>query len=469
MNVTELRTTRWAAVAAVAVAVVLASLDMTIVAVALPAIAANLAAAPAVIQWVMLAYFLPMVALSVPVGRWIDRVQTRAAFFLATVGFGVASVLVMVSPNLWMLLASRTIQGVFAAVIGVMGFPIVAASVRPEHRARAMSIILTLIPLAAVAGPPMGGLFTEHYGWRSVFAINIPVALVAAWLGHRSIPGTATPRAANPLQLPDRRLVGEAILLGGAVGTVLLGLDLLGRSPGSWTVPALLAAAGLVATVAWARTPASRSVVAFLRNPQLAMQITGMVFMTTIVGATYFLVPFFTSTVLHLSPSMGGLVLLALAAAMAATSPAAGVVADRMGPLPLLLAGAAATLAGVLGLALLDADPHAVDVAWRLALVGVGQGLFAGPNSAAILAATPRSMAGTAGGVTALFRTLGFSIGPALGALTWSVTGGGGVAFQTGTVTLVVLASGVVVAAVLALLFSRTRKASLHQDRDARS
>jgi MFS family permease len=140
-----------------------------------------------------------------------------------------------------------------------------------------------------------------------------------------------------------------------------------------------------------------------------------------------------------------------------------------MGPLPLLLAGAAATLAGVLGLALLDADPDAVDVAWRLALVGVGQGLFAGPNSAAILAATPRSMAGTAGGVTALFRTLGFSIGPALGALTWSVTGGGGVAFQTGTVTLVVLASGVVVAAVLALLFSRTRKASLHQDRDARS
>jgi MFS family permease len=450
MSASEIKTTRWAAIVAVAAAVVLAALDMTIVAVALPAISADTGATAGAIQWVMLAYFLPMVALSVPVGRWIDRAQSRAVFFLATVGFGAASGLVMMSPNLWTLLASRAVQGTFAAVIGVMGFPIVAAAARPEHRARAMSIILTLIPLASVAGPPIGGLLTELHGWRSVFLINIPAVLLALWLGYRSIPFPSARRPARALPMPDRQLVGETIILATAIGTVLLGFDLLGRNPERWDVPAAFVATGLIAAAMWVRNPASRPVIAFVRNPRLALQITGLVLMTTIVGATYFLVPFFTSAILHLPATKGGLVLLALAAAMAATSPIAGVVADRIGPPPLLLAGAVLTLTGVLALALLGTDPDAVDVAWRLALIGVGQGLFAGPNSAAILAATPQSMAGTAGGVTALFRTLGFTLGPALGALAWSATGAGDVAFRTGATGLVVLATAALIATAAA-------------------
>jgi MFS family permease len=250
--------------------------------------------------------------------------------------------------------------------------------------------------------------------------------------------------------MPDRQLVGETIILATAIGTVLLGFDLLGRNPERWDVPAAFVATGLIAAAMWVRNPASRPVIAFVRNPRLALQITGLVLMTTIVGATYFLVPFFTSAILHLPATKSGLVLLALAAAMAATSPIAGVVADRIGPPPLLLAGAVLTLTGVLALALLGTDPHPVDVAWRLALIGVGQGLFAGPNSAAILAATPQSMAGTAGGVTALFRTLGFTLGPALGALAWSATGAGDVAFRTGATGLVVLATAALIATAAA-------------------
>jgi MFS family permease len=313
-----------------------------------------------------------------------------------------------------------------------------------------MSIILTLIPLASVAGPPIGGLLTELHGWRSVFLINIPAVLLAVWLGYRSIPFPSAQRPARALPMPDRQLVGETIILAIAIGTVLLGFDLLGRNPERWDVPAAFVATGLIAAAMWVRNPASRPVVAFVRNPRLALQITGLVLMTTIVGATYFLVPFFTSAILHLPATKGGLVLLALAAAMAATSPIAGVVADRFGPPPLLLAGAVLTLTGVLALALLGTDPHPVDVAWRLALIGVGQGLFAGPNSAAILAATPQSMAGTAGGVTALFRTLGFTLGPALGALAWSATGAGDVAFRTGATGLVVLATAALIATAAA-------------------
>jgi hypothetical protein len=130
-------TTRWGAVVAVGVAIVLAALDMTIVAVALPAIGAELSAPPAVTQWVSLAYFLPMVALAIPVGRWLDRVRIRAAFPLAVVGFAVTSLMITAAPALWAVLAGRVLQGVFGALIGVLGFPVVAAAVRPEQRGRA--------------------------------------------------------------------------------------------------------------------------------------------------------------------------------------------------------------------------------------------------------------------------------------------------------------------------------------------
>lgn len=153
--------------------------------------------------------------------------------------------------------------------------------------------------------------------------------------------------------------------------------------------------------------------------------------------------PYLFAEVLRRPPSSAGLVLLAFAGAMAVTSPLAGAVADRIGTAAPLLAGGVVTLAGMAGLATLGAEPHPADLAWRLALIGIGHGLFAGPNSAAILAATPPDMVATAGGVTALFRTLGLTLGPAIGAMSWSFTAGGAAGFRAGALALVVAAAGV--------------------------
>src|SRR5262249_42678790 len=101
---TEISRTRWGAVLAVSLAIMLAALDLTIVAPALPLSGAVLAAPPAVTQWVLLAYFLPMTALGIPGGRWMDRAGLRHAFVFAVGGFGVASLLVTVAPTLWLLL-----------------------------------------------------------------------------------------------------------------------------------------------------------------------------------------------------------------------------------------------------------------------------------------------------------------------------------------------------------------------------
>lgn len=430
--------TRWSAVLAVSLGIVLAALDMTIVAVALPALGADLRAAPSLTQWVLLAYSLPLVALSIPAGRWLDRAGPRPAFLLAVGGFGATSVLIALSPTFAVLLAGRALQGVFGSLIGVVGMPIIAASVRAEHRARAMSIVLTLIPLSGVAGPAVGGVLAEAYGWRSVFLINIPVVLVAVWFAKRAIPARLPGRAGLPL--PGLRLLRETLVLGAGVTALFLALDMLTGTSGV-LLPTVLGLVAVAAILGWARLPESRPVRAMMRRRQLSLPLLALPMVTTGIAALNFLVPYFFADVLGSSPRVIGLALLAVSAAMAVTSPLAGVLADRLGHRPVALSGTVVALAGMLALLLVDSSAGPLDVAWRLALVGAGNGLFAGPNAAAILTHTPDELLGTSSGVTALLRTLGFSIGPAVGALSWTLTGGGTAGFQTGVLVLAVAAA----------------------------
>jgi DHA2 family multidrug resistance protein-like MFS transporter len=174
------------------------------------------------------------------------------------------------------------------------------------------------------------------------------------------------------------------------------------------------------------------------------------------MGGTFFLVPYLFSEVLHRSADVTGLVLLASAAGMAALSPLAGWLADRVGAARVAFAGGLVILGGTVDLLLLGDQAQPVDVAWRLAVLGIGNGLLTGPVHALILAATPPGMAATAGGVSALFRTLGLSVGPAVGALAWTVTGGGLAGFRGGVV--VITATTLAGPAVIAGLWLRGRQ-----------
>lgn len=446
--------TKWAAVVAVSLGIVLVALDMTVVAVVLPTLGADLHASPTTTQWVILAYSLPLAALSIPAGRWLDRAGPLPAFLLAIGGFGASSVLIAMAPTVPLVLAGRAAQGLFGALIGAVGMPIISSAVRPEHRARAMSIVLTLIPLAGVAGPAVGGMLTEAFGWRSVFLLNIPVVLAAGWFGRKAIPARLGDRAGLPV--PGWRPAREALVLGVATASVFLALDASTGVRGNGLVlPVSLAIVAVLAAAAWARLREARPVLELVRRRELALPLIALPMITAGVGALNFLVPYFLTEVGGAAPTVIGFALLALAAGMAAFSPIAGVLADRIGNQPVALAGVVVILAGLVALLLVDGAASAWDVAWRLAIVGVGNGLFAGPNSAAVLAATPPELAGTSGGVTSLLRTLGFALGPALGALTWTMTGGDRPGFVAG-VTVLIAAAAVALGATF-VAYTRAR------------
>jgi len=137
------------------------------------------------------------------------------------------------------------------------------------------------------------------------------------------------------------------------------------------------------------------------------------------------------------------------------------VLSDRHGTRVIAAAGSAVTVAGMLTMLTLGPDASLADLAWRLALAGAGAGLFNALINAAILAATPEGMVGTAGGIGMTVRTIAMTVGPAVAALSWTVAGGGVTGFRAGVLVLTVLAF----AGLLTLLVPAGQDATARADR----
>ncbi|MGC5013754.1 MFS transporter [Streptosporangium sp. DT93] len=438
--------TRWGPVVALGTAMLVVSVEMSLAAVTLPVIGAEMGVGPAATTWVLLAYILPTAALAIPAGRWVDRADVRSVLLLAVTGVGLTSLLAAFAPVFWLLLVARVLQGIAGALVVAVYMPVVGASVRAGQRGRALGYVATIMPLGTMAGASLGGLVAEAYGWRPVFLLKIPLLLVVLWLGHRTVPGG---RAGLPV--PDRSLLREVLVLGGAVTALLLAFDQVEERV---AVALPLVVAALALAVTWGRLPASRPVIALVRRRAYGLPLLSLLLMGSVVGLTLFLLPYLVADVLGRAPGTTGIALLFFVGGMAACSPVGGALADRYRPNVIATVGGVVTLAGTLSMLTLGASAGLVDLAWRLAVIGAGQALFNAPNNAALLAAAPPGMIGTAGGVGATVRTLAFTVGPAATALAWGLAGGGAPGFRAGVIVLAVAQ----VAGLAALLAARGRR-----------
>lgn len=391
-----------------------AMLDMNIVNVALADIADGLHVSVATAQWAALGYQLPVVALLLPAGRWLDGIGTRSALLAATAGFGLCSALAAAAPWVSWLIAARLAQGAFGAVLFVLMPVLALRSVRPERRGRAMSVPATLGPLGAVAGPAVGGLLLDHLGWRAVFLVKIPFCLLALVVAWRAMPRD------GGLRLPDRRSAADVLLVGSGVAALLLALTLASGTPG-WLVLVLVAVPPLWW---WLRGPGGRPVVGALRATGLFRAHTAVLALAAGFAAMHYVVALHLQRDDGVSATTTGLTVLAFPLGMGLAGPLGGRLADRWGARPVAVTGAALTAAGLLLLVPLGDDWSPVDVAWRLALAGVGMGLNGGPTQALVMGAAPADRAATVGSSVQLARSLGFTLGPALATAAWGLAGG---------------------------------------------
>lgn len=405
---------RWWLVIAAGLAVFMVALDSSIVNVALPSIGQAFHAPAALTEWAILGYLLPAVALVLPAGRWLDRSGRRPAFVLAIAGFALSSALAGASFGIGWLIAARLLQGAFGALLAAIFPALVTSAVRPEVRGRAMSLVATLGPLGAVAGPALGGLLVSTLGWPAIFYVNLPVSLLVLLIGWRSIP------VREGLARPDLSWLLESLLLAGATTVLLVALT---RAPVAGMAWLLVALPALPLLALWLRLPASRPLASLVRGSGLATPMSALLLNVTGVAGAGFIAPYFLEQRLHESTAMTGLTVLAFPLGMAVTSSLGGYLADRWQARGMTVIGTAVIALGLLLLAPLSRSWAPVDLGWRLALVGVGLGLFAGPNMAVAMQSAPAHLLGTAGAATSLARSLAFALGPALVTVPWALSG----------------------------------------------
>lgn len=416
----------WWLVCTAGLLIYMAQLDTTIVHVALPAIEIGLGTRTVLIQWVVLGYLIPLVGLTLLSGRWLDTVGHRAALTAGAAGFALTSIAAGLASHIAWLVTARLGQGVLAAVLLALAPVLAVQAVRPQARGRALAVVGALAPLGAMSGPVVGGFLVDSLGWSWIFFVNVPVSVVAILIGRRHLP------EGEPLRLPQLAWMPEVGLLGGAAIAVLLSLSLAAdRHPG-WL---LLAAAAPPLLLAWRRSTVSSPVRRLLASP--GMPQVHLAFLTGYVAllAVQFLAPFYLTRELGISAVVTGTTLLVLPAATVLAGPVSGALADRVGPRPVAVAGAAIGTIGLGLLVPLAADWGAVALAWRLAVLGFGFGLLVTPIMTLAMSIAPSEQHGLVAATTNLARMLGLSLGPALATLAWAGSGYSLVGMRAGIAT----------------------------------
>jgi EmrB/QacA subfamily drug resistance transporter len=393
-------------------AMLLASLDQTIVSTALPTIVGDLGGIDQ-LSWVVTAYLLAA-TVTIPLwGRVSDLYGRKRLFQAAIVVFLVGSALSGAAQSLGQLIAFRALQGLGAGGLMTLAMAIVADIISPRERGRYQGYIQMVFVLASVAGPLLGGLFADHLSWRWVFYVNLPIGAVALTVISTTLPLTVSDRR------PQIDWLGAA-LVAGAITAVLL-LTTWGGREYAWDSAEIVglgvaAVALAIAFVAQERRAAEPILpLRLFRDPVFDI-VSAVLFLTTCAFfAAIVFTPLWLQTVGGASATNSGLLLLPLMLSAATSTAVSGRLISRTGRYKRFpVAGLAIMAFGLFLLSTMDASTSRTTTSLLLAVFGVGFGMVSQVLTVAIQNAVDRRDIGVATGSANLFRALGGSVGVAL-------------------------------------------------------
>ncbi|MGW5094195.1 MFS transporter [Streptomyces nodosus] len=380
-------------------------LDSTVVNVALPRIGKDLDADLAALQWTVNAYLVTLAGLILLGGALGDRFGRRKVFVVGVIWFAGASLLCGLSPDATFLVAARALQGVGGALLTPGSLALIQASFHPDDRARAVGLWSGFGGVGAAVGPFLGGWLVDGPGWRWVFLLNVPLALLCAPVAVRHVPESGGEGA--PAEAGRGRGRGRFDVLGAALGALALALVTyaLTEAPnGSRTVAAVTAAAGVAAGVAFVQVERCRAAPMMPLDIFASRIFTAVNLVTLCVyaafGGFFFLTALQLQVVAGYSPLRAGAALLPTTVLMLLFSARSGSLAKRIGPRIPLTVGPLLCATGML--LMLRVGKHASyagDVLPALLVMGAGMVTLVAPLTATLLASVDTARAGLASGI----------------------------------------------------------------------
>ncbi|MCQ4127214.1 MFS transporter [Rhodococcus erythropolis] len=403
---------RWGILAICCTSLFVVGLDTTIVNVALPAIGEGFGVGTVGLEWIVNAYTLVLASLLISSGALADRFGRRRIFQIGLVVFGVASIVCALAPSVGVLIAARIAQGVGGSMLSPVALAIVVnVMTDPKERAKAIGVWAAVFGLSMAAGPIVGGVLIESFGWRSVFWINVPVIAVVLVLTAVFVPQS---RAEQPrrLDLPGQVLL--MVVVGGSVALLIEGPRIGWLASGA--IAGYVAVAAALAAFVRVESRKSEPLMdpSLFRHRPFTGAVLGAIVVFVALNATLLLGTFYLQQAREMTPAAAGAMTLPMAVAATICAPLSGILVGRFGArLPLLIAGSFTALGG-LCLVSLDNSTGTATLLVAYLFLGIGFGFSNAPITNTAVNGLPRAQAGLAGGITSSARQFGAALGVAL-------------------------------------------------------
>lgn len=423
---------RYWAIVSIGLGITLAVLDGAIANVALPSIAQDLQASSAASIWIVNAYQIAIVVALLPLASLGEIVGYRRVSQAGLAVFTLASIACVFANSIETLSIARVVQGFGAAGIMSVNGALVRYTYPQRLLGRAVGINAVIVSLAAAAGPTIASAILAVGHWRWLFALNVPIGLLAVSLAGFTLPYS---------RLQPRKLnwVGAA-LNAAAFGLLITGLQSLAHGEAA-VLGFGLTGAGLAAGILLIRHERSRTSplipLDLLARPMFSLSVATSVISFTAQMMAFVALPFFLQGALGVTAVQTGLLMTPWPLATMISAPLAGHLSDRYSAGVLGAIGLSLFACGLMALSFLNADSTHFDIVWRMALCGAGFGFFQSPNNRAMLSEAPKDRAGAAGGTLGMARVVGQSLGAVVVAFLLSAApiNGVGHGFQIAAVT----------------------------------
>ncbi|MEU3555380.1 MFS transporter [Streptomyces fragilis] len=408
------------------------ALDGSVLLVAQPRLAADLGASMAQVQWTSTAYLVAVAAFLVVAGRLGDRYGHRRLLLAGVLGFGAASAGIALVPGVHGVIALRAVQGVCGAMLQPATLALLRLTYPPDRLGTPIAVRTSAIAVAAGAGPLLGGVLVAQLGWRSVFWINVPAALLIAAL----VLAVRTP-------VPDRERTERLDLAGAgllAVALAVLVHALAGVPEQGWAAATLLellavAVVGAVFVCHERRVPHPVVPPPVLRSVPVTASLVLLLVTNTGLFGTLFRATFHLQDELRLDPLGAGLRLVPLTACMILGAPVANAAMRRYGVRGTAVAGSGLVVAGIAALSVLGPAGTWAGMAVPFAAVGAGCATVMVTATGTVVGSAPPGYAGVVGGL----KQTAMNVGPTLGIAV--AAGVAGTAVSSLSSTLLVLAA----------------------------
>jgi len=405
---------KWRCLIAVCFGTFMATMDFSIVNVALPTLSREFDRSPDTVVWATLISSLVVTGITLTAGRVGDLYGRKRVYITGWVIFTVGMAIASFAQNIEQLIAFRFFQAIGVSMAMANGNAIVTEAFPPEERGQALGMTGSVVGAGLMSGPIVGGVLLGVFGWQSIFYLRVPIGVIAMTLAFLFI------RPSEPLPAgTSRRLdIPGAVALFGALSSALLAVN-RGQSWG-WGSPVIvgLLIVAVCALVAFIRIEA-RAVspvvaLSLFRVQAFTVGVSSLALSFAGQSAVTFLLPFYLQEVKDFSTAQTGLVMATVPSMMLLLSPVSGRVSDRYGFRHQTTLGIALVSLGLLLMATIDGGTPVPLLVLRLALIGIGTSIFMSPNSSGIMGSVPRDRLGTASAAVGTARNIGNATGLAM-------------------------------------------------------